>query len=50
MVNKNITRGGRAVMKTELDTRALLNVKDLCEYHNKNTEEFQSGNSIFETD
>lgn len=33
-------------MKTELDTRALLNVKDLCEYHNKNTEEFQSGNSI----
>ena len=31
-LNKNITRGGRAAMKTELDTRALLNVKEMCEY------------------
>lgn len=32
VVNENITRGGEAAMKTELDTRALLNVKELCEY------------------
>ena len=32
VVNKNITRGGRTTMKTELDTRALLNVKEMCEY------------------
>ena len=32
VVNENITRGGRTTMKTELDTRALLNVKEMCEY------------------
>lgn len=32
VVNENITREGRTTMKTELDTRALLNVKEMCEY------------------
>lgn len=29
---ENTTRGGMSTMKTELETRALLNVKELCEY------------------
>ena len=32
VVNENITRGVTADQKTGLDTRALLNVKEMCEY------------------